>query len=132
MRIEHKGNATSSTLDAGTSAGDLTITAVSLTNWPDGSVGEFYGAIEKGRATEEKIRFSGRTGNTLSVAARGVDDTTAQSHPINASIEHIWTAVEADEANIHVNTVHTSLYYQTSAPSAVTVGVLWVDSNSEA
>lgn len=110
MRIEHSGNATVSTLSASITDSDVTISCVDLTNWSDGSIGDFYGSINKGTGTEEKIRFSGRTGNVLAVAERGVDGTTAQSHAINSSIEHVWTAVEADEANAHqeatTGTVH--------------------------
>ena len=110
MRIEHSGNATISTLSASITDSDVTISCVDLTNWSDGSIGDFYGSINKGTGTEEKIRFSGRTGNVLAVAERGVDGTTAQSHAINSSIEHVWTAVEADEANAHqeatTGTVH--------------------------
>lgn len=104
MRISHKGNAVISTLAADITSGDLVISAADLTNWPDGAIGPFYASINKGKPTEEKILCSGRTGNTLQVQTRGVDDTVAQAHAINSTIEHVWTAAEADAANIHQET----------------------------
>ena len=127
MRIEHSGNATISTLSASITDSDVTISCVDLTNWSDGSIGDFYGSINKGTGTEEKIRFSGRTGNVLAVAERGVDGTTAQSHAINSSIEHVWTAVEADEANAHqeatTGTVHGLALADVALTSEVTVAI---------
>lgn len=122
MRIEHSGNATVSTLSASITDSDVTISCVDLTNWSDGSIGDFYGSINKGTGTEEKIRFSGRTGNVLAVAERGVDGTTAQSHAINSSIEHVWTAVEADEANAHQEAGSGAHGYPSIASLMLTTG----------
>lgn len=122
MRIEHSGNATVTTLSADITDSDMTITAVDLSGWSDGSVGNFYGTIQKGKPTEEKIRFSGRVGNTLAVAERGVDGTTAQAHSMNDSIEHIWTALEADAANVHQETGSGAHGYPSIASLMLTTG----------
>lgn len=106
----HKGNAKVTTLAAGVSPTDLTITGADLTGWPDGTTGPFWASMDKGTLTEEKILCSGRSGNVLQVLTdvsgngRGMDDTVAQAHGINATLEHVWTATEAEEASTHVNT----------------------------
>lgn len=108
MRYSHKGNAKVTTLAAGLSPTDLTITGADLTGWPDGSIGPFWASIDKGLLSEEKILCSGRSGNVLQVWSdagsngRGMDDTVAQTHGVNASIEHVWTATEAEAASAHI------------------------------
>ena len=109
MRYSHKGNAKVTTLAAEVSPTDLTVTLADATGWPDGSIGPFWGSANKGTLTEEKILFSGRSGNVLQVYTdtggngRGMDDTIAQTHPINSPIEHVWTATEAEAASAHIN-----------------------------
>ena len=39
------------------------------------------------------------------VNGRGADGTTVTSHSQGATVEHIFTATDADEANLHVNSV---------------------------
>lgn len=108
MRLEHAGGAKVTTSVGEMSDTALTVDAADLTNWPTGSVGPFYGCMNKGKLTEEKILFSGRSGNTLQVwtgtseNGRGADGTVAQTHPANSTIEHVWTADEADAANAHI------------------------------
>ena len=111
MRRQYAGAAFASVLTAelAASAGALTITCDDLTNWPDGTVGPFYIVIDRGLATEEKILCASRTTNILTVyddgisTGRGADGTSVQAHTINAVIEHVFTATDADEANLHVN-----------------------------
>ena len=112
MRREYKGAAAASVLtDAlGGSVSDLEIYCNDLTNWPTG-LGDkpFFIVIDRGKINEEKILCSSRIGNVLTVYAdgitngRGSDDTTISTHGINAVIEHTFTALDADEANAHVN-----------------------------
>lgn len=108
-RFEHKGNARKAVFAAGISASDLTHTGDDLSGWPDGSIGPFWGVANKGTPSEEKILYATRTVNTLTVFSdaggngRGRDDTAAQSHDAGATLEHVWTATEADQANSHVN-----------------------------
>jgi hypothetical protein len=110
VRLEHSGNAKVTTLAAGLgdSSADLIVVGADLSNWPDGSVGPFYGSVGKDLPTEEKILFSSRSGNTLQVwtsgpdNGRGQDGTSIQSHSVNEPLEHIWTATEADQANAHI------------------------------
>ena len=104
MRIQHAGGAKTTTLASDISSTDMVIPCVDLAGWPDGSVGPFYACLEKGLSGIEKVLCSGLSGNTLQVATngRGVDGTVAQAHAINAPIEHVWTATEADQANAHI------------------------------
>lgn len=113
MRREYKGAAAATVLTTvlGGSVSDLEIFCNDLTNWPTGFGGRpFYVVIDRGKANEEKVLCSSRTGNTLTVFTdgitngRGADDTSISTHSINSTIEHVYTAVDADEANAHVNT----------------------------
>lgn len=112
MRREYKGNAQSAVLTSalGASTGDLSIFCNDLTNWPTGTGGHpFYVVIDRGKSTEEKILCASRSGNTISVYnvgltnGRAADGTPISQHSINAVIEHVFTATDADEANAHVN-----------------------------
>jgi len=111
MRREYVGGAVKAYLTAalGGSTSNLTIYCDNLTNWPDGTVGPFYVVVDRNTASEEKILCLSRTGNIIIVYdsggtnGRGQDDTSIFSHSINAEIEHIFTATDADEANLHVN-----------------------------
>jgi hypothetical protein len=108
-RFEHRGNARKAVLAAAISSTDLTMSGDDLSGWPDGSIGPFWGVANKGTPSEEKVLYSSRTVNTLTVFSdaggngRGRDDTTAQSHEAGATLEHVWTATEADQANTHLN-----------------------------
>lgn len=111
MRRQYAGGAKPAQLTAnlGNSTADLTITCDDLSNWPDGSVGPFYVVIDRGLAAEEKILCVSRTSNTITVYntglvnGRGADGTSVVAHSSGATIEHVFTATDADEANAHVN-----------------------------
>ena len=112
MRRSYEGAAQAAVLTSalGGSTADLTIYCSTLTNWPTGAGGyPFFVCIDRGKATEEKILCSSRASNVLTVYnsggvnGRAADDTSITSHSINATIEHVATATDADEANAHVN-----------------------------
>lgn len=112
MRRQYEGAAQASVLTSalGSSTADLTIFCNNLSNWPTGTGGRpFYVVIDRGKANEEKILCASRAGNTLSVYnvglvnGRAADDTPISAHSVNAVIEHVFTATDADEANEHVN-----------------------------
>lgn len=138
MRREYRGAAAPSVLTTslGPSTSDLIINCYNLSNWPTGaSARPFYVVIDRGLSNEEKILCVTRSGNVLSVYnsggtnGRAADETSIQAHSINATIEHVFTALDADEANAHVNSTHSYVYYQTSPPITATLGSLWVDSD---
>ena len=111
MRRQYAGAAQAAQLTAGLAASTaaLTIVCDDLSNWPDGTIGPFYVVIDRGLANEEKILCATRSGNTLTVYddgltnGRAADDTSLSSHNSNAVIEHVFTATDANEANLHVN-----------------------------
>lgn len=105
-RRDYTGNAVATTLTSGITSGDLAIPIAASTGWPTGGAnGKFYVTINRGESDEERVLVESRTGLNLTVSAvgdRGVDDTSAQSHASGATIEHTFSAVDADEANAHV------------------------------
>jgi hypothetical protein len=142
MRRQYAGGAKPTTLSAplGGSTADLIISGNDFSNYPTGGVGPFFIVIDRGFAAEEKILCLSRSGNTITVFntglsnGRGADGTTVLAHSTGASVEHVFTATDADEANLHVNTTgnpHGTIvnYYQPSAPSSPNTGDLWVDSD---
>jgi len=110
MRREYEGAARTAklVLPLGGTTADLTIACDDLTGWPDGDH-PFFIVIDRTKATEEKILCVSRSENVLTVYSevpingRGQDGTAITSHLANAAVEHIWTATDADEANLHVN-----------------------------
>ena len=109
-RYEHTGGAKATTLsvDLGGLGTDLTIHGTDLSGWPSGGVGNFWAVMGRGTLLEEKVKCSvrsGTVGGTLTVvtAGRGQDGTTTQVHLAGTTLEHCWTALEADEANAHIN-----------------------------
>lgn len=106
-RRDYTGNAVPTTITAGINSSDLSIDIAASTGWPSGGAnGKFFVTINRGESDEERVLISSRTGTTLTIAAvgdRGVDDTSAQSHTSGATIEHTYSAVDADEANQHKN-----------------------------
>lgn len=105
-RRDFTGNAKPTTITGSINATDLTIPIADATGWPSGGgSGKFYITIDRGESSEERVLVQSRTGLNLTVAGtgdRGVDDTTATTHSSGASIEHTFSAVDADEANAHV------------------------------
>ena len=128
MRRSYAGGAKPAklTVGLGGSTADLTITCDDLTGYPTGSAGPFYIVIDRGLAAEEKILCSSRTGNTISVYdvgltnGRGSDGTSVIAHSANATVEHVFTAVDADEANAHVNTTSGTVHGLTIADVVTT------------
>lgn len=128
MRRQYAGAAFASVLTAEltASASSLTISCDDLTNWPDGTVGPFYVVIDRGLASEEKILCVSRASNTINVYndgitnGRGSDGTSISYHGANSVIEHVFTATDADEANLHVNTppLHITVCTSTTRPAA--------------
>ena len=129
MRRSYEGAAQSAQLTSalGGSTADLTIYCDNLTNWPTGTGSKpFFVVIDRGKATEEKILCAPRSSNTLTVYnvgatnGRAADDTSITAHSINAVIEHVFTAVDADEANAHVNTstLHITVCTSSTRPAS--------------
>lgn len=98
------GGAVATTLTSGIDASTLTIPIAASTGWPSGSAGDFYIVIDRGQASEEKVRIDTRTTLTLTAitGGRGVDGTSAVTHATSATVEVCLSAVDLDEANAHI------------------------------
>jgi len=113
MRRQYAGGAkpTTLTVNLGGSTADLAINGTDFSNYPDGSVGPFYIVIDRGQVSEEKILCASRSGNVITVYntgltnGRGNDGTSVVAHSAGATVEHVFTSVDADESNSHVNNV---------------------------
>jgi hypothetical protein len=121
-------------------------TIAAYTGWPSGS-DPFYVVISPGTAAEEKVLVTrtGATDTTLNVVSggRGSDDTTAQAHDSGAAIYPVFTATDANQANlvastqttkgdllVHTGSAHARVGVGTNghaliADSAETAGVKW-------
>lgn len=100
MRYQHTGAAQVTLLAAPMEASSLDPFLVAD---PAGYPAEtFFVVIDKGTASEEKVLVRSRQGATFTPASRGADGTTPAAHGQGASVEHVFTAVEADDANRHI------------------------------
>jgi hypothetical protein len=126
-RRQYKGAAASTTIMAGISLSSPTCELAANTGWPSSSGVPFYVVIDPGTSTEEKCSAT-ISGTTLTLT-RGQDDTTAVAHSANAVIYPVFSADEADEANLFASTMTTrgDLLTMGSGP---TVARLAVSSNS--
>ena len=127
-RRAYKGAATATTLTASMSNVATSCTIAAYTGWPSGS-DPFYVVISPGTAAEEKVLVTrtGATDTTLNVvtSGRGVDDTTAQAHDSGAAIFPVFTATDANQANLVASTQTTKgdlLLHTGSAHARVGVG----------
>ena len=74
-------------------------------NWP---AVPFFAAVNRGAADEEVVKVTAVSGSSVtftrgsSLSGESYGSTT-QTHLINATIEHVMTAADLDEANDHVN-----------------------------
>jgi hypothetical protein len=98
------GGGVATTITAGIDSATLTILIAASTGWPTGSAGDFFVVIDRGTASEEKVRIDTRSSLTLTAIAsgRGADGTSAVAHSSGAAIELCLAAVDLDEANAHI------------------------------
>lgn len=112
--IDIDGGVPSTTLNGAITSGATSITVADGSSYPDGTNGNFYIVIDLSAATEETIECSARSSNTLTVATRGADGTSAASHDNGATVQHVVPALTLQEANTHANTTtgtpHGSAY----------------------
>ncbi len=125
-RRAYAGAAPACTLssDISNSATSFSITGTT-TNWPTTATGPFYMVIDPGLSTEEKVLVGARTTGSLSSVTRGVDGTTASAHVAGATCYPVFTAVDANEANLLASTMTTKgdlISTDGSDPKRVAVG----------
>ena len=104
---EYSGGAAPTTLAGliNASAMSFTVATGGGTGYPTGATGPFFVALGSATANEEKILCASRAGDVFTVATggRGADGTTALTHQVAESVRHVFTALDAREANAHVN-----------------------------
>lgn len=102
----HYGGATPTALNAPFRRTDMSFTIKNDTGWPSDhtAVGTFIVTIDRGTTREERVLCDRITGTTVTVAVngRGYDGTTPIDHPENSTVEHTFSAIEADELNLHL------------------------------
>lgn len=125
-RRAYAGAAPACTLssDISNSATSFSITGTT-TNWPTTATGPFYMVIDPGLSTEEKVLVGARTTGSLSSVTRGVDGTSGSAHVAGATCYPVFTAVDANEANLLASTMTTKgdlISTDGSDPKRVAVG----------
>lgn len=104
----YAGAAPACTLTNSITAGDTTaLLTGTVTAWNDTAGGPFFMVIDPGLVTEEKVLVGARSGSSLSSMTRGTDGTTAASHSAGATCYPVFTATDADEANLFASTMTT-------------------------
>lgn len=104
-RRQYKGAAAATTITAGINPSDVTCSLAATTGWPSTASVPFYVVIEPGTSAEEKCSAT-ISGSTLTLT-RGADDTSAVAHGSGATIYPVFSADEADEANLFASTMTT-------------------------
>jgi microcystin-dependent protein len=138
-RRSYKGAPVSNTLASGGLAqGATSISlATAMSGWPTSSA-PFFVVVNPGTANEEKICVIYATTTTLTVVdeevtsgwsasanGRGVDDTTDRTHAGGATIYPVFTALEANQANLLVSTYANQggiVYEGASNPTQLAIG----------
>jgi len=104
-RRQYKGAAAATTTTNALSVSDTSVTLTATTGWPSTAAVPFYVVIDPGTSSEEKCSAT-ISGSTLTLT-RAQDDTTAAVHASGATIYPVFTADEADEANLFASTMTT-------------------------
>jgi microcystin-dependent protein len=97
VRRAYKGAPVTTTINSNISNSATSVTVVSVTGWP--TTFPFFAVLSPGTSKEEKISVTGITSTTLTIE-RAKDDTSASAHDAGATIYPVFTATEADEANL--------------------------------
>ena len=100
MAVRNYTNAPATTLNGGITNLATTIVVTSVTGFPVSF--PYVLILDHGTASEEVVLVTAGVGTSLTVT-RGYDSTTAFSHASGAVVEHGVAAIDAREANTHVN-----------------------------
>jgi len=104
-RRQYKGAAAPCTTTNSLTSADTSVTLSAITGWPSTAAVPFYVVIDPGTSSEEKCSAT-ISGSTLTLT-RGQDDTTAVAHSSGATIYPVFSADDADEANLMASTMTT-------------------------
>jgi hypothetical protein len=104
-RRQYKGAAAQTTITNALTSGDTSATLAATTGFPTVGGVPFFVVISPGTASEEKC-LATISGSVLTLT-RAQDDTTASSHASGATIYPVFSADDADEANLLASTMTT-------------------------
>lgn len=98
VRKQYAGAAASTTTTNALGVSDTSVTIAATTGWPSAAGVPFFVVISPGTSAEEKCSAT-ISGSTLTLT-RAQDNTTAQTHASGSTIYPVFTATEANEANL--------------------------------
>lgn len=104
VRRAYKGAPVTTTINSNISNSATSVTVGSVTGWP--TTFPFFAVLSPGTSKEEKISVTGITSTTLTIE-RAKDDTSASAHDAGATIYPVFTALEANEANLVASAMTT-------------------------
>ncbi len=106
VRKGYKGAAANAVLTNSptASSGDTTFTVDTVTGWS--TTFPYFAVVDPGTSREEKVKVTAISTLTLTVV-RAQDDTSVASHSAGAAIYPVFTADEADEANLIASAMTT-------------------------
>mgnify|MGYP003651243877 CR=1 FL=1 len=122
-RRQYKGAAAATTTTNALGVGDTSVTLTATTGWPSTPAVPFYVVIDPGTSSEEKCSAT-ISGSTLTLT-RAQDDTTAAVHSSGATIYPVFSADDADEANLFASTMTTrgDLLTMGTGPTVARIGI---------
>lgn len=98
LRREFSGGVLRTTLSSTINNSVTSISVVDGSTFPSGA-NPFVIVIDRGNSAEEKILVSSRAGNTFTVANRGYDGSTANTHTSGAYVDHVLDATAIQDMN---------------------------------
>lgn len=98
LRQEFSGGVLRTTLSANISNSASSFSVTDASTFPSGAL-PFVVVIDRGNSAEEKILISSRAGNTFTVANRGYDGSTANTHTSGAYVDHVLDATVIQDMN---------------------------------
>lgn len=111
--------AAAATLTSGCAAVDATIQVDTTAGFPSAP---FILVLDKDRAAEELVLVTAVVGLALSVT-RGWGSTTAATHPAGASVKHVFTGSDAQDAGDHIG--NSSLHWNSGTTDTLELPWQW-------
>jgi microcystin-dependent protein len=103
IRRSYSGAAVETTLAANISDSATNIDVTDASTYPEALDGKFAAVlINDGQPNAEVIFYAPKNANTLQNCLRGQDGTQAFAHEAGESVKHVYTALDANEANRHI------------------------------
>jgi hypothetical protein len=123
VRRQYKGAAAQTTITNALASGDTSATLAATTGWPSVGAVPFIVVISPGTSSEEKC--SATISGSVLTLTRAQDDTTAVSHSSGATIYPVFSADDADEANLFASTMTTrgDLLTMGSGPTVARIAI---------